>query len=109
MLIVLSYYLVLHKVLGVPADSSNSTCTLLAPKLASVWLTPPTVYQKALLTSELQEIFANAPLSAAAALQQSGLQKAWAEATGSPVKTAAENKGGQKRLPEEGDTCPIVS
>lgn len=68
------------------------------------------VYQKALLTSELEEIFANAPAAPSASVQHSGLKKAWQKATGSPVKDEGpDDSGGKKRLPEEGDTCPIVS
>ena len=72
-------------------------------------MTLASVFQNALLTSELQEIFANAPQAASASIHNSGLQKAWAEATGSPVKNKVEEQGEKKRLPEDGDTCPIVS
>lgn len=108
---------VLLKVLAVPVDSPNSTltcCTSLKTwkfrykrkRLLIDCL--PAVYQKALLTSELEEIFANAPAAATASIQHNGLQKAWAEATGSPVKETAASAG-KRREPKDDDACPIVS
>lgn len=94
------------KVLGVPANSFSSMLHQ-AGYVLKVLTFPPAVYQKALLTSELEEIFANAPQAPTASVQHTGLKKAWAKATGSPVKD--EDSGGKKRAPEEGDTCPIVS
>lgn len=77
-----------------------------------------TVYQKALLTSELREIFDHAP-AAPHAVQDRVLSAAWERVTGSPSKEAkagtvdgAKNavQGAAKRLlPGEDDTCPVVS
>ncbi|KAH8099574.1 hypothetical protein BXZ70DRAFT_894818 [Cristinia sonorae] len=62
-------------------------------------------YQKALLTSELEEIFANAPL-APAALANARVRDAYAKATG---KSGSQNIAaeGKKRIPEKDDDCPV--
>ncbi|KAI0362357.1 hypothetical protein OH77DRAFT_1515614 [Trametes cingulata] len=62
-------------------------------------------YQKALLTSELEDIFANAPRSPAA-IAHERIRNAYAKATGKAVAPGSE-KGGKKRLPAEDDDCPI--
>ncbi|KAK1229962.1 hypothetical protein PQX77_006956 [Marasmius sp. AFHP31] len=54
-------------------------------------------YQKALLTSELEEVFDNAPPSPQAALANQKAVEAWKEATGQP----------KQRVPAPEDNCPI--
>ncbi|KAF9524458.1 hypothetical protein CPB83DRAFT_773736 [Crepidotus variabilis] len=64
-------------------------------------------YQKALLTNELEQIFRNAPL-APQARADSRVVAEFARATGkTPVQAEPEKSGGNKRIPEEGDDCPI--
>ncbi|KAJ7494832.1 hypothetical protein B0H11DRAFT_2003546 [Mycena galericulata] len=66
-------------------------------------------YQRALLTSELESIFANAPL-APNALAHPRIREPYARATGKapagPPSTP-EAAGPKKRLPGEDDDCPI--
>ncbi|KAL1944646.1 hypothetical protein VTO73DRAFT_3076 [Trametes versicolor] len=62
-------------------------------------------YQKALLTSELEEIFAEAP-QAPAAIAHERIRNAYALATGKAIPSGSQ-KGGKKRLPEKEDDCPI--
>ncbi|RDX56548.1 hypothetical protein OH76DRAFT_395626 [Lentinus brumalis] len=61
-------------------------------------------YQKALLTSELEEIFAKAP-RAPAAIAHERIRNAYAQATGK--KVASSSQPSKKRLPSEADDCPI--
>ncbi|KAJ6533770.1 hypothetical protein DFH09DRAFT_1043726 [Mycena vulgaris] len=64
-------------------------------------------YQKALLTSELETIFANAPL-APNALAHPRIREAYARATGkAQAPSTPEPSGPKKRLPGEDDDCPI--
>ncbi|KAJ6523832.1 hypothetical protein B0H19DRAFT_1200947 [Mycena capillaripes] len=65
-------------------------------------------YQKALLTSELETIFANAPL-APNALAHSRIREAYARATGKSQapSTPEASAGPKKRVPGEEDDCPI--
>ncbi|KAI0332129.1 hypothetical protein GY45DRAFT_1247526 [Cubamyces sp. BRFM 1775] len=62
-------------------------------------------YQKALLTSELEDIFANAP-PAPAAVAHERIRNAYAQATGKAVASSSQAKT-KKRLPEKDDDCPI--
>ena len=61
------------------------------------------IRSRALLTSELEDIFARAP-PAPAAVAHEGIKTAYAQATG---KQAASSSQKNKRLPEEGDDCPV--
>ncbi|KAJ6471811.1 hypothetical protein C8R47DRAFT_1147143 [Mycena vitilis] len=65
-------------------------------------------YQKALLTNELESIFANAPL-APNALAHPRIREAYARATGkAPAPSTPEAPAGpKKRIPGEDDDCPI--
>ncbi|KAJ7106984.1 hypothetical protein C8R44DRAFT_805057 [Mycena epipterygia] len=67
-------------------------------------------YQKALLTTELESIFNDAPL-APNALAHPRIREAYARATGKAPSTSApstpEASGPKKRLPGEDDDCPI--
>ncbi|KAJ7452852.1 hypothetical protein FB451DRAFT_676023 [Mycena latifolia] len=64
-------------------------------------------YQKALLTSELETIFENAPL-APNALAHPRIREAYARATGkAPAPSTPESSAPKKRLPGEDDDCPI--
>ncbi|KZT50867.1 hypothetical protein CALCODRAFT_535222 [Calocera cornea HHB12733] len=64
-------------------------------------------YQKALLSTELAEIFNNAP-SAPSVLAAERVRAAYASASASSTSTAAAPPAAaSKRLPEEGDDCPI--
>ncbi|KAI8989640.1 hypothetical protein BD414DRAFT_438713 [Trametes punicea] len=62
-------------------------------------------YQKALLTSELEDIFSHAP-RAPAAVAHDRIRSAYARATGKEVASAAQQSG-KRRLPGEDDDCPI--
>jgi len=88
-------------------------------KVLGVLWTSSLVYQKALLTSELQEIFDNAP-AAPHAVQHSVLAKAWERVTGSPSKESKPQSvpdtvpeecevapTGKRLMPEEDDSCPV--
>ena len=70
------------------------------------------VYQKALLTNELEEIFAKAPPAPSTAVHNAHIINAWEKATGSPSKAPTndviEEPTGKRRLPAEEDTCPVV-
>lgn len=57
------------------------------------------------MTSELEEIFAEAP-QAPAAIAHERIRNAYAQATGKAIP-ASSQKGGKKRLPEKEDDCPI--
>lgn len=60
--------------------------------------------RRALLTSEIQSIFANAP-QAPTALANARVRDAYARATGSaPTPTSSDSK---KRIPGPEDSCPI--
>ncbi|KAI1794565.1 hypothetical protein LXA43DRAFT_995617 [Ganoderma leucocontextum] len=61
-------------------------------------------YQKALLTAELEDVFARAPPAPAAVVHE-GVKEAYAQATG--TKVASGSQKNNKRLPEEGDGCPV--
>ena len=68
------------------------------------------MYQKALLTPELEEVFRNAPPAPAANVYNHRITKAWQEATGSPSKastSAEEPPTGKRKVIEEDDTCPV--
>ncbi|KAI0780721.1 hypothetical protein BD413DRAFT_499548 [Trametes elegans] len=62
-------------------------------------------YQKALLTSELQEIFNDAP-RAPAGVAHERVRNAYAQATGKAVASASAASG-KKRLPQKEDDCPV--
>ncbi|TCD66806.1 hypothetical protein EIP91_000942 [Steccherinum ochraceum] len=62
-------------------------------------------YQKALLTSELEEVFANAP-AAPAALASARVRDAYAKATGK-ASSSSQPYQGKKRIPTEEDDCPV--
>ncbi|KAI0004228.1 hypothetical protein BJV74DRAFT_809981 [Russula compacta] len=71
---------------------------LQVPQSSNLW------YQKALLTSELQSIFANAP-RAPNALAHDKVRDAYARATGqAPTSTPS---GSNRRIPTPEDSCPI--
>ncbi|KAI0074204.1 hypothetical protein K474DRAFT_1601907 [Panus rudis PR-1116 ss-1] len=64
-------------------------------------------FQKALLTSELQEIFANAPPSPENVVN-ARVREAYARMTGKGASSSQEDlQGGKKRIPEKDDDCPI--
>ncbi|KZT69892.1 hypothetical protein DAEQUDRAFT_726214 [Daedalea quercina L-15889] len=63
-------------------------------------------YQKALLTSELQNIFDHAPL-APNALANAHVREAYARATGKASTSAAAKQPEKKRVPGAEDDCPI--
>ncbi|KAF8206911.1 hypothetical protein K438DRAFT_1668215 [Mycena galopus ATCC 62051] len=64
-------------------------------------------YQKALLTTELESIFANAPL-APNAVANPRIREAYARATGkSDAPPSTPETGPKKRIPAEEDDCPI--
>ncbi|KAJ2912463.1 hypothetical protein MD484_g7946, partial [Candolleomyces efflorescens] len=75
------------------------TKVLQVPESSSLW------YQKALLTSELETIFANAPI-APNAVTSRRVQEAYARATGKVSESAATTDS-KKKIPEEEDDCPI--
>ena len=84
-------------------------------KVLHVPSTSTLAYQKALLTSELEEIFAAAPPNPSTHIQNKNLTKAWQTATGSPSKVknepeedAADDDHGKRRIPKDDDTCPVV-
>ncbi|KAI0819496.1 hypothetical protein BC628DRAFT_1016088 [Trametes gibbosa] len=62
-------------------------------------------YQKALLTTELEVIFAEAP-RAPATIAHERIRNAYAQATGKAAPSSSQ-KAGKKRLPKEEDDCPI--
>ncbi|KAI9057869.1 hypothetical protein FKP32DRAFT_1597826 [Trametes sanguinea] len=62
-------------------------------------------YQKALLTSELEDIFANAPRTPAA-IAHDRIRNAYAQATGKAIASTSQTST-KKRLPEEDDDCPV--
>ena len=62
-------------------------------------------YLRALLTSELEDIFAKAP-RAPAAIAHERIRNAYAQATGKKVASSSQS-GSKKRLPGEEDDCPI--
>lgn len=66
---------------------------------------------RALIASELEEVFANAPV-APNSLMNSRIKAAYAKATGKQIETdgletKASELDGKKRIPQEGDDCPI--
>ncbi|KAJ7277109.1 hypothetical protein C8J57DRAFT_1449129 [Mycena rebaudengoi] len=76
---------------------------LQVPQASGAW------YQKALLTSELEQIFAAAPL-APNALAHPRIREAYARATGKATTSAAPSTPDpvpKKRVPTEDDDCPI--
>jgi len=81
-------------------------------KVLSVSLESTFYYQKALLSSELQTIFANAPI-APNSLMNNHVRVAYARATGGEKEgeeiesKAKETEQDQRRVPQEGDDCPI--
>lgn len=76
------------------------TKVLQVPTTSHVW------YQKALITSELEEIFANAP-AAPNAVTNRRVQEAYARATGKAPATPAAESSSKRRMPTEDDDCPI--
>ncbi|KAJ3548010.1 hypothetical protein NMY22_g1441 [Coprinellus aureogranulatus] len=76
------------------------TKVLQVPTTSHMW------YQKALLTSELEEIFANAP-AAPNAVTNRRVQEAYARATGKANATPVAEPSSKKRMPQEEDDCPI--
>jgi len=80
-------------------------------KVLSVSINSSFYYQKALLSTELKAIFADAP-AAPNSLSLPHIQAAYATAMGRPEAPDSESQvvGGKqkkKRTPEEGDGCPI--
>ncbi|KAI0307910.1 hypothetical protein B0F90DRAFT_1813275 [Multifurca ochricompacta] len=71
---------------------------LQVPQSSGLW------YQKALLASELQTIFANAP-QAPNALAHDSVRDAYARATGKAPQSASSTA--QRRIPGPDDSCPI--
>ncbi|KAF7312446.1 hypothetical protein MIND_00258100 [Mycena indigotica] len=63
-------------------------------------------YQKALLTTELEEIFANAPV-APNSVTNPRIREAYAKAVGKTVPEQASASQTKKRMPAEDDDCPI--
>lgn len=62
---------------------------------------------RALLTSELEEVFANAP-AAPNSMAHNHVREAYARATGKAVHTeASSNNDPKKRMPEPDDDCPV--
>ena len=62
---------------------------------------------RALLTSELEEIFRNAP-KAPNAMANSSVREAYARATGKAPATDQQKEASKERkMPSEGDDCPI--
>ncbi|KAF5323878.1 hypothetical protein D9611_008410 [Ephemerocybe angulata] len=78
------------------------TKVLHVPTTSELW------YQKALLTSELESIFANAP-AAPNAVTNRRVQEAYARATGKVPATAeaGSSKKDNRKIPGEDDDCPI--
>lgn len=62
-------------------------------------------YRRALLTTELQEIFANAPL-APNDIAHARVREAYAVATGKAVASSSSQKAARK-IPKEDDDCAI--
>ncbi|KAF8498353.1 hypothetical protein JB92DRAFT_2795532 [Gautieria morchelliformis] len=81
-------------------------------KVLSVSMASMFYYQKALLSTELEAVFANAP-AAPNSLSHARIQAAYAKAMGRLDESAelesVADKGdeGKMRIPEEGDNCPI--
>ncbi|KAF8902798.1 hypothetical protein CPB84DRAFT_1775471 [Gymnopilus junonius] len=75
---------------------------LQVPQSSNVW------YQKALLTSELEEVFRNAPL-APNSIAHAHIREAHARATGkiAPEAPSTIPDAGKKRIPGPDDDCPI--
>lgn len=63
------------------------------------------ILHRALLTSELQDIFANAPL-APNDMAHARIREAYARATGKATASSGSKKA-NRRLPEEDDDCAI--
>ena len=62
---------------------------------------------RALITSELEEVFSNAPI-APNSLANAHVMDAYARATGKAVPSKASSSSGvKKRIPEPGSECPI--
>ncbi|KAJ3551981.1 hypothetical protein NM688_g4399 [Phlebia brevispora] len=76
------------------------TKVLQVPYTSHVW------YQKALLTSELEEIFSDAPL-APNDLAHVHVREAYERATGKAVASAAKSSGPKRRIPEPDTDCPV--
>ncbi|KLO14892.1 hypothetical protein SCHPADRAFT_825594 [Schizopora paradoxa] len=76
---------------------------LQVPQISPHW------YQKALIGSELEEIFANAP-AAPNAVANTRVRDAYAQASGRPLSSQASsssNNGQNKRKPGPDDDCPV--
>ena len=73
---------------------------LQVPKESPHW------YQKALLQEELEEIFKAAPLAPNAMAHQR-VRDAYLLATGKLPSTSQVDSNDKKRIPQEGDDCPI--
>lgn len=70
------------------------------------------VYQKALLTPELDEVFKNAPTAPANNVHNHRITKAWQDATGTSSKATStvddpEVPTGKRKVIEPDDTCPV--
>ncbi|OBZ69139.1 hypothetical protein A0H81_10892 [Grifola frondosa] len=76
------------------------------PTVLQVAQTSGSWYQKALLTSELEDIFARAPL-APNAVAHPRIRDAYARATGKAVASSSAADSGKKRMPGPEDDCPI--
>ncbi|EKM57496.1 uncharacterized protein PHACADRAFT_206397 [Phanerochaete carnosa HHB-10118-sp] len=74
-------------------------------KVLQVPYTSHAWYQKALLTSELQEVFANAPL-APNDMANSRVREAYARATGKSA-TSSSSSSAKRKMPTEEDDCPV--
>lgn len=59
---------------------------------------------RALLTSELEDIFARAP-PAPAEVAHDRVKEAYAQATGKKAASGSQKKN--RRLPQKGDSCPV--
>ncbi|KAH7916076.1 hypothetical protein BJ138DRAFT_1076281 [Hygrophoropsis aurantiaca] len=73
---------------------------LQVPQESSTW------YQKALLTSELEEVFAHAPVAPNSVAQQR-VRDAFARATGAKPAAVPEDVAKKRKMPGPEDDCPI--
>ncbi|KAJ2923755.1 hypothetical protein H1R20_g13336, partial [Candolleomyces eurysporus] len=98
---------VMTKVLQVP-QSSNLWYQKYEPSFLKTisLLILITSFTRALLTSELETIFANAP-AAPNAVTNRRVQEVYARATGKASEPASATPDSKKKMPEEEDDCPI--
>ena len=97
------------------SSPSDSGFRILVPKVSpratacrpvDAQLMFPTAADRALLTSELETIFAEAPL-APNALAHPHVREAFARATGKQAASSTDVGGPKKRVPGPEDDCPI--